>query len=223
LKVKDMDQPQKAVSTTTSDSGRPGSPLGRGLGELSQVFSSYRTTESKPVEQVRRRIAENAAPPSAPSPEKTRPVSLFRNALVTKAQLIALLKENHGTLEDGLRVIDVSLPCHPYGEIDLVGLDSHNQLVVIDCETLFDDALLVRGLAHLDWLSHNAQNVRRMHSGLTINTPDRPRLFLLAPRFSAAVMGAARHLTGIPVLWIRYQALETGSGTGIFFDPLNLD
>jgi hypothetical protein len=218
-----MDQPQNPTPTTTPDSGRPGSPLGRGLGELSHVFAAHRTPEPKATEQVRRRIVESAVPPPAPSTEKARPVCVFRNALVTKPQLLTLLKENQSSLEAGLRIIDMSLPCHPYGEIDLLGLDSHNQLVVIDCETLFDDALLVRGLAHMDWLAHNLQNVRRMHAGQTIYSPERPRLFLLASRFSTTVMGAARHLTSLPVHWVRYHPLETGSGIGIFFDPLNLD
>ena len=112
----------------------------------------------------------------------------------------------------------VFVRCPPHSAIDLLALNSANQLTVIDLETCVDDALVMRGLAHREWLQRNFVNVRRMYPGQTIELSSPIHLFLLAPRFSAVVQNAARQLTPLNIHWVRYHTFDIGSTTGVFFE-----
>jgi hypothetical protein len=191
-----------------------------GLEQISHLFLSRRAT----CGQVSNRLAVcRKQQPCRPSPAPTRSLAVQSNTSVAKTRLAAMLREVQGSLEDGLRVLDVSVPCHPYGEIDLLAVDHTNQLTVIDFETDLSDGLLLRGIAHIDWIVHNVPNVRRMYPGHAINVPARPRLFLLAPKFSSLMLSVARHLSQLQIEWIRYHVLEMGDATGMFFGAMSTD
>ena len=217
-----MDQQKAEGSITAYDAERSDKPLGRGLEQISHLFLSRRASDLRAGDQTPGRLPEST---TLQTPERppTRLLSLQPNASVTKTHLAAMFKEVQGALEDGLRVVDTSVPCHPYGEIDLLAVDRTNRLTVIDFETDISDALLVRGIAHLDWIVHNFSNVRRMHPGYAINVPSQPRLFLLAPKFSSLMLSVARHLNQLQIEWVRYHVLETGDVTGIFFEVIPRD
>lgn len=195
---------------------RPEKPLGRGLEQVSHLFLS-------PKPNTRRMGDPPTTPkpgqPAAPGLEE-RSILLQPSTALPKTRIVAMVRQFQDALEEGLHVIDVLLPCHPYGEMDLLAVDRANQLVIVDFETGLNDGLVLRGLAHCEWLVHNLQNVRRMHSGQTLQLSTPPRLLLLAPRFSALALGAARQFIRPQVKWVRYQVLHTGSAMGIFFEPV---
>ena len=206
-RIETMDPLKADNPTAPTDTERPEQPLGRGLEQISHLFLSHRTNDVR------------AVLPS-PSQAPARTVSFQLNTSVAKNQLVAMLREVQGHLEPGLRVIDVLIPCHPHGEIDLLAVDHANQLVIIDFETAANDALVLRGMAHFDWLLHNLPIVRRMHPELTIALSAEPRLFLLAPTFSSLAITVAGQLTQPQITWICYHVLETNGITGIFFQPM---
>ena len=216
-----MMEDQKAEdSTTLQNAEHPDQSLGRGLGQISHLFLSQRANDLRAGDQPPGRPQESMIPQTR-SRNNGRTVCLQATTSITKARLAAMLRESQNALEEGLRVIDASVPCHPYGEIDLLAVDRSSQLTIIDFETDANDTLVLRGIAHSDWLAHNLANVRRMHPGQTMNLAAHPRLFLLAPRFSSLVTGVARHLAQLQIQWVRYHVLETGGGaTGIFFEPM---
>ncbi|MDH4077989.1 MAG: hypothetical protein OEW29_18840 [Acidimicrobiia bacterium] len=134
--------------------------------------------------------------------------------------MAAALKEFEGALEEGLRGIDAEVPCGPCGKIDFLAVDRASQLTIIDFETTSSDELLLRGLDHFDWVVGNLANVRRMYRGQVINFSLEPRLFLLAPQFSARVRRVACRIPHPRIDWVRYQFMETPGQPGIFFEPL---
>jgi hypothetical protein len=217
-----MDDQTADDSTTGQDAERPDKPLGRGLGEISHLFLSHRISDLRAGDPPPGRL-----PPSTVSQPESRlhgrTLYLHRHTEVTKTRFVEALRQVQGALEDGLRVIDAFVPCYPYGEIDVLAVDRANRLIIIDIETESDDALVLRGLAHFDWIVHNRPNVQRMHPLQPIDSTTQPRLFLLAPRFSSLLMGVARHLTDPQIKWVRYHLLETGGAMGIFFEPLTFD
>jgi hypothetical protein len=215
-----MDE-QKAEDPTGSQSAeRPDQPLGRGLGQISHLFLSHRLTDMRSGDQPPGR------PPQSPIPESrphNRTIYLRRHGEISKTRFVEALRQVQGSLEEGLRVIDSSVPCHPHGEIDVLAVDRANQLIIIEVETASNDSLVLRGLAHFDWVIHNFPNVQRMNPIQSINSSLQPRLFLVAPQFSPLVMSIARHLTEPHISWVRYHVLETGGAMGLFFEPLNFD
>jgi hypothetical protein len=206
---------ERTGTWTGSPAGRVDRPLGRGLEEVSHVFLSKKVAEGTPADAPDR-SAERL--PHGAGSRRAGILPLRSYASLTRQDLAAMLPDVEGTLEQGLHAIDRDIPCHPLDEIDLLAVDRTNQLVIVDFDIASNDGLLLRGLGHLDWIVHNIAGLRRMYPGLAINFSALPRIFLLAPQFSAGVHGAARHLSRPQIVWIRYLVVEAGTQTGILFE-----
>src|SRR5213593_587587 len=114
--MSDMDDSESGGSTDIQGLGRPDKPLGRGLEDVSHLFLSHRTDEAAANDRAVVRSNEPASPP----PPSRAGVTLLRPASVTKDWLTIVLTEFDDAVEEGLRTIDASIPCHPCGEIDLL-------------------------------------------------------------------------------------------------------
>ena len=209
-----MEQPEPGAGAGV---GRSERPLGRGLEDVSHVFLTQKPDQGEGEAGGGWR-AERPFPrqESSPGALLLRPAT----AQVTRERIAAALKEFAGALEEGLRVIDAEIACEPCGAIDLLAIDRASQLTVLDFETTPSDEILIRGLGHFDWLVRNQLNVRRMLRGQAINFSLEPRLFLLAPQFSARVRCVARLIPRPRVDWVRYHFVETPGRPGIFFEAL---
>ena len=201
-----MDQLKVNSQLTNQETERVEKPLTRGLAEISRVFAAAKTTE--PPDR------NEAAPPSYP-----RTVLLRPSTVLNRGVLASMIKELQEGLEERLRVIDTSVSCYPAGEVDLLAVDRENQLAIIDFDTASNDALLLRGLSHYNWIRHNLSNLERMYSQHTINLLAQPRVFLLAPRFSVLLTNAVRHMVQPRIHCVRFQVVEGTSGTlGMLFE-----
>ena len=187
-------------------------PLGRGLEDVSHLFLSQRTPEPDRM----------SAPPAyvSPPPASRGGVALLRPASVSKERLAAVVKDFAGALEDGLKSIDASIPCHPCGDIDVLAMSRSSQLTIIDADTTVNDALLLRGIGHVEWVVRNMPNLRRMYREHAVNFSLPPRLVLLAPQFSPLLQSVARQITSPQIQWIRYHAVDAAAGPGILFEPV---
>ena len=131
-----------------------------------------------------------------------------------------MVLESLVALEDGLQVVDAKIPCQPCGEIDLLAVDRAGQCAIVDFDTIANDGLLLRGMGHFDWVVRNMRNVQRMYREQAIDVSLPPRLFLLAPQFSALVRCAARQITRPAIHWVRYLTVNAPGGPGILFEPV---
>lgn len=195
--------------------GRPDRPLGRGLEDVSRLFLSQRQANggSQPPAPDPS-PARTDSPPSSPAGAvPLRPVTS-----ITRVELAGILRRLNVGLEDGLSAIDEGVPCSPCGEIDLLAVDRANQLTIIDFDTSSNDALLLRGMSHADWILRNVPVVRRMYAGRSINFSAMPRLLLLAPEFSPVCRRLARFIAGPKIEFVRYQLVHVGQDLGILFD-----
>jgi len=96
-------------------------------------------------------------------------------------------------------------------------------LIIIDFNTNADDGLLVRGIGHLDWIARHMPIIRRLYPSHTINYSLPPALMLVAPQFSPALRSVARQVLCPTIKWVRYHALESSGGIGIFFERIEGD
>ena len=193
--------------------GRAARSLGRGLDEISHLFLSNSTGgEAGPP--------DSTASPRLPIPSVRRAgVAVLRpGAPLMKEQLTATLRECHCALEEGMQAVAAGLSCGPYGDIDLLGLDRAHHITLIDLETTPSDGLLMRGIAHVDWVVRNLSTVQRLCEGWTIDRERPPRLMLVAPRFSPLLKSAIRQIANPAIACFTYREIELGSGTGIFID-----
>jgi len=200
------------------DGDRLDRPLGRGLEEISHLFRPGGRSEA-----IGNEHPSSGSPQQAATSSPAAAVLLERRTSLTREQLTPLLREFHGALEEGLTSIDAEIVCPPFGQIDLLGLSRSNQLTIIDFNTNADDGLLVRGIGHLDWIARNMPIIRRLYPSHTINYSLPPALMLVAPQFSPALRSAARQVLRPTIKWVRYHALESSDGIGIFFERIEAE
>ncbi len=194
------------------DAGSPNdkrgvSPLGRGLEEISHLFLSN-PPAARAVGQKR------------DSATRTVPAAVTPGPSLTKGQVTATLMERRTVLADEILAIGPGIVCSPYGEIDLLALDRKQQLAIIDVQTTLDDGLLARGLAHVDWAVRNLRTVQRLFPGWAIDVSRKPRLVLVAPRFSLALRSGIRQIAGLSISCFRYREVDLSGEVGMFIERL---
>ena len=209
-----MDQSMTG-GTGAEGGGRLDRPLGRGLEDISHLFQSGRRGEAMANEHP-----SSGSPHHVATSSPAGAVLLGRRMSLTRDQFAPLLKEFHGALEEGLTSIDSEIACPPCGQIDLLGLSRSNQLTIIAFNTNADEWLLIRGLGHVDWVTRNMPIIRRLYPSHTIDYSLPPALMLVAPQFSPALRSVARQVRCPTIKWIRYCALESSVGLGIFFERI---
>jgi len=197
------------------DNRRSEKRLARGLEDVSYLFLSQAGGEAEKGSQEAR--PEQARP--QPSPPAT-PVVLRAAPAINRELLISLLTRNAAVLEDGLRSIDVNVPCDPFGSIDLLLLDSLDQFVIAEVDAASNDGSLLRGIGHFDWLVRNTPVLRRMYQGRAINFSAQPRLFLIAPIFSQLLKCAVQRNANPRVCCFGYRTVALPGGMGVFFEPV---
>ena len=197
--------------------GNPAPPVtpSRGLDRVSHLLLSQ--TDRANRERYREGLEET----TEATPENQTPaVVLVPSRPVCRAQLLSLLREHPSALEEGMKVIDANLPCETPGDIELIGLDRTKQLAVIDVDDKPNDSLLLRGLAHLDWVVRNTPLLRRTYEGQVINFSLQPRLFLVAPDFSPLFRCALHQIKSTQVACLKYYTIALPGGTGFFCERL---
>ena len=190
--------------------------ISRGLDQVSHLFLSH----------VAERAARGRSGNGSELPEhaqENQPLEFVRRAsrVVDRERLVSLLHEQPEALKEGLKVIDADLPCETPGNVELLGLDTTSRLVVIDVEDKPNDSLLLRGMAHLDWVVGNTALLRRIYREQLINFSLQPQLFLVAPDFSPLFRFAIRHMRSLQIQCIKYDAVALPAGIGIFCEHLS--
>ena len=191
--------------------------LARGLEDVSHLFLSQPSDKPPAMEVDPQTPHEQVA--SEPAQSKI-PFLLRPSAAINRELLISLLNSNAAVLEEGLRVIDTNVPCHPFGPIDLMATDSLDRLSILNVDIIQDNESLLRGIAHFDWLARNMPIVRRMYQGRTINFSSPPRLFLVAPGFSPLLKCVAQRSASPKVSCFEYRTAALPGGMGILFERI---
>jgi hypothetical protein len=193
--------------------GRSEKHLARGLEDVSSLFLS------QPAESVLARVEGRDIPVAASrAAQPATAIASSSSTVMSREELISLLNSSPAALEAGMRVIDLNIPCEPYGPIDLLAVDGLSQITIIDVDTSANDAMLLRAVCHFDWLLRNMPIVRRMYRGNVINFSAHPRIVLVAPQFPPMLTCAARRIATLRINCVRYHSLGMPGGPGVFFE-----
>ena len=189
--------------------------LARGLEDVSHLFLSQ--PSDKPDKKAAGENAPAEQDSSGPASPRT-PILLRSYPAFNRELLISLLNRKTAVLEEGMCAIDTDVPCEPFGAIDLLAVDKFDQLSIINVDIDQNDSLLLRGIAHIDWIVRNIPIVRRMYQGRVINFSAPPRLFLIAPGFSSLLKCAAQRSENPRVCCFAYRTAAVSGGVGILFE-----
>ena len=188
-------------------------PLGRGLEEVSHFFlpgSASATPGGKTGEATSERAARLAT--------RVGLAVLRPGPALTRVQVTDTLRECRNALGDDILAIGAGIACSPYGEIDLIALDLAHQLTIVDVQTRLDDAMVARGLSHVDWAVRNLPIVQRLYPNWPIDMTRPPRLVLVAPRFSLALRSGIRQIASPAISCFRYSAVDLSGETGLLVE-----
>ena len=186
--------------------------LARSLEDVSYLFLSEENPGSVKTDTVPADSTRQVPPHSGEGP-----VFLLKDQSQTlqKDSLVSLLNSNPGALEDGLKTIDTNLSVDSAGPVDLVAVDRFNKLCLIDVDISGEDALLLHGICHFDWFVRNVPIVRRMYRDRVIDCSAHPRIFLVAPGFSAMFQCAAQRIACTRIQCYLCHVAAGPGGTGI--------
>ena len=214
--LENLDSQRKEAKNIHPEDARSGDKkLARGLEDVSYLFLSQESEKS-----AEKAEEQNVVPEKVPaeSPPIRTPILLRPSSTVRRELVISLLSQSTAVLEEGMHVIDTSIPCDPFGVIDLMALDKADQLCIINVDAALSDESFLRGVAQFDWMVRNTPVVRRMYQGRVINFSVPPRLFLVAPGFSPLLKCASRHSSSPIVRCFEYRAAAISGGVGLFFE-----
>jgi hypothetical protein len=211
-----LDSLRKEVADApTEENRRTERRLARGLEEVSYLFLSE--PSDRPAGKAEDQ-ASSTVQVSSEHVQSTTPFLLYASPAVNRELLLSLLQRNVAALEEGMRTIDASVPCDPFGSIDLVAMDRKDQLTLINVDTVQNNESLLRGIAHFEWITRNIAIVRRMYQGRVINFSEQPRLFLVAPGFSPLLKCVAQRSTSPKISCYAYRTAAMPGGVGILFE-----
>jgi hypothetical protein len=211
-----LDLQRKEITEASIDeTRRTEKRFSRGLEDISHLFLSQ--SPDKSAEKAETPDIRPAQAPSERTQSKT-PFLLHDSPTVSRELILGFLNGSAAVLEEGLRAIDANIPCEPFGSIDLVAVDSQDQLCIINVDAVQKDESLLSGIAYFDWIVRNTPIVRRMYQGRVINFSAQPRLFLVAPIFSPLLRCVAQRSTSPKVCCVAYRAVVMPGGTGILFE-----
>jgi len=187
--------------------------LPRELEQVSNLFLSRYTANGSAL-PVPRSISHE----KTPSPEEEQPLKVVSRRFLKRDQLLSLLRKQPAALEEGMRLIDINVPCESSGSIALLGLDCTNQLTIIDLDDSPNEELLLRGLGHFEWMVRNHSIVNRMYREQPIDFSLQPRLMLVAPEFSPLTRSVVRLITAPRIHCLKYHSFGLAEGAGVFFE-----
>jgi hypothetical protein len=191
--------------------------LARSLEDVSYLFLSGGNAGAKPPDEFH----GDSKGQELPHPG-VRPIFLLEDQYQTlhKDSLISLLNSNTRMLEGGLRAIDMNIPMDSGSPVDLVAVDKFNKLCLIDIDVSGSDELLLRGICHFDWFVRNVPIVRRMYSSFAIDFSAHPRMFFVAPKFSAMFRCTAQRIACTQINCYLWHIACGSEGDGILLTPI---
>jgi len=142
-----------------------------------------------------------------------------RLPLEDREELAKLVAEHCQALEEDLKIVGQREGGGKWGPMDLLAVDTHGRLVVIDVALQQGDQLLVEGLAHVGWLCRNRHQMAGLVTEQEADLSLSPRLILVAPDFSAALQEAIGGLGTVAIDLFRFRWLEAGGQKGLLLEP----
>lgn len=138
----------------------------------------------------------------------------YKNVDLKEKQLEDLVRRFPENIEDGLKYVDHQR-FTDRGPLDVLLVDSGNSLVICELKIVEDDNMLMQALDYYDYITKNVEGFARAYSdkGHKIDPLQEPRLFLIAPSFSIAMINRCKWIE-LPLFLYTYQVIELESLPG---------
>ena len=130
----------------------------------------------------------------------------YKTVDVSEKQLEDLLRRYPEYIEVGLRYVDHQRKAER-GPLDVLMADSGNALVLAELKVVEDDNALIQGIDYYDYIVRSIEGIARIYKASRIDPTQTVRLFLIAPRFSVALLNRCKWID-IPISLFTYKCIS---------------
>lgn len=131
---------------------------------------------------------------------------------ISEKQLEDIIRRDPDMIEKDLKYISHQKNTDK-GRIDLLFVDSGNALALAELKIKEDDSMLWQGIDYYDFVNYNFESFSRIYKDFNVKVNEYPRLFLIAPSFSVALLNRIKWID-IPISLYTFQCIEFEDNKG---------
>ncbi len=136
-------------------------------------------------------------------------------------ELEIILFQNPDYLEDGLKIVERQFPSES-GPIDLLAIDSDNNLIIIELKIKEDDGMLLQSLRYYDYCLQNYDRIQNLYPEKISDLSNEIRIILVAPSFSQGLQKGVKYIEP-PIDLIEYDFLEIENKKVLYCKPIEIE
>jgi len=147
-------------------------------------------------------------------------VSIEKLKIESHKELEQMIPNEFGQIDKGLTVICTNVPIKDKTSLDILCYDSEGQLVIVQLSVSEDDFMLLSGLQSLDYVDKFKGFLQATYNKHAIDATAKPRLILIAPKFSDTLLRAVESMKGLPIDLYEWEYLKLGDHKGLRLQPI---
>ena len=134
-----------------------------------------------------------------------------------------MITDEISQVEQDLNMICNHVPINDKTTLDVLCHDANGQLVILQVSVNEDDIMLVQGIQSLDYIDKFKSFMKATYNKQKINDKVEPRMILLAPSFSDALLRAVESMKGIRIDLYEWEYLQLGDKKGLHLQSILVD
>jgi len=147
-------------------------------------------------------------------------VSIEKIKVESRQELEQMIAKEINQVEKELTVICSNVPINDKTTLDILCHDSNGQLVVLQLGVSEDDIMLLHGIQSLDYIDKFKSFLKATYNKHKIDDDEKPRLVLIAPSFSQALLHAVESMKGMHIDLYEWEYLKLGDHKGLRLQPI---
>ncbi len=134
-----------------------------------------------------------------------------------------MITDEISQVEENLNMICNHVPINDKTTLDVLCHDANGQLVILQISASEDDIMLLQGIQSLDYIDKFKSFLKATYNKQKIDDKVEPRMILLAPSFSDALLRAVESMKGIRVDLYEWEYLQLGDKKGLHLQSVLVD
>lgn len=147
-------------------------------------------------------------------------MSIERLTVESKQELEQMVTNQLSSIEDNMTIVGADVPINDRATLDILCHDDSGQLAIIQVSTGEDDTMLLQGLQSMDYVDKFKSFLKATYNKHKIDDREKPRLILIAPSFSNAVLNAVESMKGMRIDLYEWEYLKLGDQKILHFQKL---
>jgi hypothetical protein len=147
-------------------------------------------------------------------------VSIEKVRIESQEELEQMISKEISQIDKDLTVICSNVQINDKTTLDILCHDGNGQLVIIQLNVNEDDIMLLHGIQSLDYIDKFKSFLKATYNKHKIDDKEKPRLILIAPRFSDALRRAVESMKGIRLDLYEWEYLKLGDHKGLRLQPI---